>query len=81
MCRNIKKLRRNGQRPTEAELHDAALQFIRKISGYREPSLANQKAFQKAVRDVASASGVLFRSLKVRTKNESSTSQPNINST
>ena len=63
MCRNIKKLRRPEAAPTDAELHDAALQFVRKISGYREPSQANRTAFEHAVADVAAASRHLFESL------------------
>ena len=53
MCRNIKKLRRAEGAPTEEELHQAALQFVRKISGYREPSKANQEVFERAVAAVA----------------------------
>ena len=66
MCRNIKQLRRPHQEPTEQELHDAALQFVRKISGFNAPSRANEAAFSDAVRDVAAAGGRLFRSLRVR---------------
>ena len=55
MCRNIKQLRRPHQEPTEQELHDAALQFVRKISGFNAPSRANEAAFNDAVRDVAAA--------------------------
>lgn len=64
MCRNIKKLRRPEAAPTDAELHDAALQFVRKISGYREPSQANRAAFDHAVADVAAASRHLFEHLR-----------------
>jgi hypothetical protein len=64
MCRNIKKLRRPRELPTSMELHDAALQFVRKISGFRVPSRANQKAFDKAVKSVASVSGKLFNELQ-----------------
>ncbi len=60
MCRNIKKLRRPDTPPTAEELHDAALQFVRKISGYRVPSRANRDAFDLAVQEVAEASGRLF---------------------
>jgi hypothetical protein len=63
MCRNIKKLRRPEALPTDAELHDAALQFVRKISGYHAPSRANQEPFEQAVRDVAAAGRRLFDSL------------------
>jgi hypothetical protein len=66
MCRNIKRLRRPGEGPSEQELHDAALQFVRKISGFTAPSRANEAAFNEAVRDVAAAGGRLFQSLHVR---------------
>lgn len=65
MCRNIKKLRRLESQPSDAELQDAALQFVRKISGYRVPSQANQKTFDKAVADVARASRRMFDGLQV----------------
>jgi len=65
MCRNIKRLRNPGHYPTDQELHDAALQFVRKISGFNAPSRANQGAFDTAVRDVAGAARVLFESLHV----------------
>ena len=64
MCRNIKKLRRPDHRPTDHELQEAALQFVRKISGYHTPSQANTKAFHTAVRDVARAGRRLFDSLR-----------------
>ncbi len=63
MCRNIKKLRRPGHPPTDEELRDAALQFVRKISGYHAPSQVNRQAFDAAVRDVARAARTLFDSL------------------
>lgn len=66
MCRNIKRLRRPNEEPTDQELHDAALQFVRKISGFHAPSKANEAAFNHAVHDVAEAGRRLFRSLKVR---------------
>ncbi len=64
MCRNIKKLRKEKEQPTDAELQDAALQFVRKISGFREPSRANQEAFEKAVVEVAQASRKMFGELR-----------------
>jgi len=70
MCRNIKRLRHPDHAPTDAELHDAALQFVRKISGFHAPSKANQAAFDRAVRDVAGAGRLLFRSLHVRSQAE-----------
>ncbi len=63
MCRNIKRLRHPEQAPTDQELHDAALQFVRKISGFNAPSRANQGAFDAAVRDVAGTARVLFQTL------------------
>ncbi len=65
MCRNIKRLRVPGQPPSDQELHDAALQFVRKISGFNAPSRANQDAFDAAVREVAAAARTLFQSLHV----------------
>lgn len=67
MCRNIKQLRHSDRAPTDEELHDAALQFVRKISGYRKPSQANEQAFDKAIDDIAKVSRKLFDSLVVRT--------------
>jgi len=64
MCRNIKKLRTSDKFPTEEEMKDAALQFVRKISGYRVPSRKNEEAFQKAVDDVTEAARKLFDDLK-----------------
>ena len=66
MCRNIKRLRHPDHVPSHDELHDAALQFVRKISGFHTPSQANQVAFDTAVRDVAAVAHVLFHSLRVR---------------
>jgi hypothetical protein len=66
MCRNIKRLRHPDHPPSDAELHDAALQFVRKISGFHAPSKANQAAFDAAIHEVAAAARVLFRSLHVR---------------
>jgi hypothetical protein len=65
MCRNIKKLRQPERPPTEEELHDAALQFVRKISGFRAPSRANEAVFQRAVDEVSLASRRLFDELSV----------------
>lgn len=65
MCRNIKRLRTPDHAPSDQELHDAALQFIRKISGFHAPSRANQDAFDTAVGEVAGAGRRLFDSLHV----------------
>jgi hypothetical protein len=55
MCRSIKVLRRPDTAATEPEISAAALQFVRKVSGFRKPSKANQEAFEAAVREVAEA--------------------------
>jgi hypothetical protein len=56
MCRSIKVLRRPEQPATPDEITQAALQFVRKISGYHKPSKVNQEAFDDAVREIAAAS-------------------------
>jgi len=66
MCRSIKTLRRAGAPATDEELQAAALQFVRKISGYRTPSRANESAFNGAVDEIASASKALLGSLTTR---------------
>ncbi len=63
MCRNIRKLRQPDRAPTDAESHDAALQFVRKVSGYRVPSRANQAAFERAVADISVATRALLNNL------------------
>ena len=60
MCRNIKVLRQPERPPTDEEIHLAALQFVRKVSGYRTPSRKNAQAFEQAVDDVAAATRHLF---------------------
>jgi hypothetical protein len=55
MCRNIKVLRQPDRPPTDEEIHLAALQFVRKVSGYRQPSRKNTQAFEQAVEGVATA--------------------------
>ena len=66
MCRNVRKLRQPERLPTEQELDDAALQFVRKVSGYRKPSRANERAFNSAVRDIAAVTRQLFENLETR---------------
>jgi hypothetical protein len=66
MCRSIKQLRQVETEPTEEEIRAAALQFIRKVSGYRKPSRANEPAFEQAVDDVATATRKLLESLNVK---------------
>lgn len=66
MCRNIKQLRQPDQLPTEEELRAAALQYVRKVSGYRTPSRANQAAFDLAVGEVSAATKKLLYGLTVK---------------
>jgi hypothetical protein len=63
MCRNIKPLFNFDPPATDEELHDAALQFVRKLSGYHHPSQANQAAFDAGVASVAAAARTLLDSL------------------
>jgi hypothetical protein len=63
MCRSIKQLRQPGQTPSPEEIQAAALQYIRKISGYRQPSRANQAAFDLAVHQVSEATRSLLEVL------------------
>ena len=53
MCRNIRPLNNFEPPATSQEVHDAALQFVRKVSGTTRPSAANQEAFDHAVREIA----------------------------
>ena len=64
MCRSIKTLRSADRQATEEEVRAAALQFVRKVSGYRAPSKANEDAFNAAVDDIADASRRLLKGLK-----------------
>jgi hypothetical protein len=64
MCRNIKNLFNFDPPVTDAEIRDAALQFVRKISGFNKPSKANEEHFQAAIEDVANISARLLRSLE-----------------
>jgi len=63
MCRNIKTLFNFEPPATEIEIRDAALQFVRKLSGFSVPSKANEAAFEKAVAEVADAARGLIGSL------------------
>jgi hypothetical protein len=66
MCRSIKRLRERDVRATDDEIEAAALQFVRKISGFRQPSPANSAAFEAAVDEIARSS----RQLLVRITDE-----------
>jgi hypothetical protein len=63
MCRNIKTLFNFEPPATEAEIHAAALQFVRKLSGFARPSQANAAAFDRAVAEVSQAAERLLTSL------------------
>jgi hypothetical protein len=60
MCRSIKVLRRPDEFATPQEIESAALQFVRKISGFNKPSVANSEAFQRAVQEIAASSEKLL---------------------
>jgi len=63
MCRNIKMLFNFEPPATDAEIHDASLQFVRKLSGFNRPSKANAAAFEQAVNEVTVAARRLIDSL------------------
>ena len=63
MCRSIKTLRGAEPPATSSDIQAASLQFVRKISGYRQPSRSNQAVFDRAVTDVAEAVAVLLEGI------------------
>ena len=67
MCRSIKQLRNAEIPATEEEIRAAALQFVRKVSGYRKPSKVNQEAFDKAVEEVTQVTQKLLGNLSIQT--------------
>ena len=64
MCRNIKVLANFDPPATTAEIHDAALQFVRKLSGTTKPSKRNEDAFNRAVEEIAVSAQRLINSLE-----------------
>lgn len=60
MCRSIKRLRGPEGAASEQEIREAALQYVRKVSGFREPSRRNAQAFEAAIDEVASSSRKLI---------------------
>ena len=66
MCRSIKTLRRVEPAVSDEEIEAAALQFVRKVSGYRSPSQANAQAFETAVAQIGASTRRLLDSLVVR---------------
>lgn len=63
MCRSIKDLRRLDHHATEDEFREAALQYVRKISGFRKPSRMNEAAFETAVAQISESSRTLLVAL------------------
>lgn len=66
MCRNIKQLRNVEIPATAEEIREAALQFVRKVSGYRKPSKINEAMFERAVEEVAEATKKMLETLTVK---------------
>ncbi len=68
MCRSIKVLRRSDAPVTPDEISAAALQFVRKVSGFHKPSKANQPAFDAAIREIAAVTERLLENLSREAK-------------
>ena len=66
MCRSIKPLRNLDHPVTEQEIQEAALQYVRKISGYRKPSKANEEAFNQAIDEIAKATEKMLENLNLK---------------
>jgi hypothetical protein len=66
MCRSIKQLRRIGQPATNEEIEAAAVQFVRKVSGYRQASRLNEAAFNKAVAEITASTQRMLADLVTR---------------
>ena len=66
MCRSIKTLRDADTPATKQEVHAAALQYVRKVSGYRQPSRANLEVFEGSVKEIAAITEDLLANLVVR---------------
>ncbi len=64
MCRNIRTLFNFEPPVTSEEIHDASLQFVRKISGFHKPSKANEAVFESAVAEISRVAGELLVSLE-----------------
>jgi hypothetical protein len=66
MCRSIKQLRNAEIPATQEEIRAAALQYVRKVSGYRKPSKVNQAAFERAVEEIVLSTQKLLQNLSSR---------------
>jgi len=67
MCRSIKTLRNAEIPATEEEIRAAALQFVRKVSGYRKPSKINEAAFEQAILEIAQSTQKLLDTISIKT--------------
>ncbi len=72
MCRSIKPLRLPDRPASDTEIAEAALQYVRKVSGYRKPSRANQEAFEAAVAEVAEATRRMLERLNAAPEHQHS---------
>lgn len=66
MCRSIKPLRNMDHPVTEQEIQEAALQYVRKVSGYRKPSKTNEEAFQRAIDEIAESTRKMLENLRLK---------------
>ena len=66
MCRSIKQLRNTEIPATEEEIRAAALQFVRKVSGYRKPSKRNEAVFERAIEEITLSTQKLLDDLAVK---------------
>lgn len=66
MCRSIKRLRDGEQLADETAIREAALQFVRKVSGFQKPTVRHQEAFQQAVDEVSATTERLLESIQQR---------------
>ena len=73
MCRSIKRLRTYDEPATVQEFDEAALQFVRKISGFRKPAAKNEAAFNRAVEEISAVSQRLLAELQVPARPASKT--------
>ncbi len=65
MCRNIKNLRNEEHPPSDEEIIEAALQYVRKVSGYRSPSKMNAEVYNQAIEEIAQATRRLLEDLVI----------------
>lgn len=66
MCRSIKPLRLPDRPATEQEIQEAALQYVRKVSGYRKPSKASEETFNRAINEIAEATRKMLEMLPAK---------------